>query len=38
MEINRMKINDFLKMEDQGPLRYDFSNDCSSKNMEKLII
>lgn len=31
MEINRMKINDFLKMEDQGPLRYDFSNDCSSK-------
>lgn len=31
MEINRIKINDFLKMEDQDSLRYDFSNDCSSK-------
>lgn len=36
MEINRMKINDFLKMEDQDPLKYDFSNDGSSEKYRNI--
>ena len=36
MEINRMEINDFLKMEDQDSLRYDFSNDGSSEEYRNI--